>query len=470
MCRGIVAVLFAVVVATVVSGEELGVHHTIRFGLLTRGWQMDFSPNEKTLYAAIGGNVNVFDVGSGERKGRRHITVKAKGLRCSRDGTRVLFVQRGDGRILYDTVAERGLRISKPDPPKGWIGLGLKMKEEQLIVSKVVDGSPAQEAKLQVDDIVLGIADGRHGTLKASTGLDLVGAHKRMMGTAGTYLRLRGLPKGNSNDEEADVRVLQRAEATVRNGRTLVFDKAKMAENAKDNLVLGTSTAKRHTVYDAKTGVATWEIEYSQLSSWSAAAVSPDSTKVAAIGTRVDGKGIAIEVVDVRSWKTISFIPCEPKTYYEIRFDGTGKNLLVATEDTIEVANVAEGGFVGCLTLAGSDASRPTKKTGDSRLARAFDVSPKGILATIAHEGEVSLWDLRSGKKLVAIPSNELSHLGTAIAGRNVMVKFSSKGNTLAFYTSPFLHIVDVSRIQPLPETEPRSGFTEYTKTESSNN
>ena len=78
-------------------------------------------------------------------------------------------------------------------------------------------------------------------------------------------------------------------------------------------------------------------------------------------------------------------------------------------------------------------------KGSPQRLVACLTCSSRNIVATGDLAGEVSLWELGSGKLLAKMPCTEEKKVE--------MVRFSPDGKSLAYYVEGVLHVVDVSKV-----------------------
>jgi WD40 repeat protein len=201
--------------------------------------------------------------------------------------------------------------------------------------------------------------------------------------------------------------------------------------------------------------------------------ISPDWKKFAVVARqRGSSSQNAVEVFDIATQQRLAYMRVPKDSFLDIAFAADNNRVLVATWDSVEIADTTENRFIGRLDL-GWTPPPPAEKapkfsgitsapyisvfenmeTGGEKPRRAprklvskLAVSARDVVATADDDGHVKLWDLNSGQLLKELPKNPEEEIKA--------ITFSPNGQWLAYHIKGVLHVVDVADIEPLATQE----------------
>ena len=132
----------------------------------------------------------------------RGVDAPSAGITPQRPASRTHLIGTNQSSLI-DTLTGDKIRFDFEVKP-GYLGLSLETQSGKLLVSRISPGGPvAAIDEIQVGDELLGLGEGRSGELSDMTGRDVGEALGCMQGPAGTYVRLRLLPRGQFSDANA---------------------------------------------------------------------------------------------------------------------------------------------------------------------------------------------------------------------------------------------------------------------------
>ena len=354
---------------------------------------------------------------------------------------------------------------SKPRTSADWLVSGLPIE----VQPRGADSRLAlRSGKVNVGDELVAVGEGKNGTMRRVVGFSEQRAIELIKGVAGTYLQIEVIPKG---ELESTVVTLRRDAKRQEGGETkfVPFTSADEDEN-----LAWCMSDNRHTLFSASTGKPVSVLQPEDVEQVGQNALSPDCKTFALLAKRRDGSGkeSAIELFSVGSRERLGYASFPKDTWCQIAFSGDSSKLLVGTWDTVEVMDVKSREFLKPLTL-GWESPSVTKKSDDDgpkgsaasvaqaaadrnafppedpnrspqRLVACLACSSRDIVATGDLAGQVSLWDLASGKLVDKMPCTEEKKVQT--------VRFSPDGKWLAYYVEGVLHVVDVTKVGEKPK------------------
>jgi DNA-binding beta-propeller fold protein YncE len=447
-----------------VLGADARTHHTFRY-LTEAGYPqvfkvMEFSPDSSQLAVSVAGKVDFIDTNLGRVTGQYEMAPFS--MAYTKDGERIYMISQYQSMLLDTLTASR--IESKYTVSPGYLGVSLEKQSGKLLIKRIYEEGPlAKIDAIQIDDELLGVGEGRKGRVVDVTGRSVQQVIELLKGPAGTYLQLRILPRGQVGQQNARTHVVRRQPGEMVNGAIRFKDLAP-ADTAEQ--VAWCVSDGRHEFRSAATGLPVAQLLTIDIENIGMYAISPDYTRFAVVARRkVDGSKNAVEVFDIATQDRLAYMPVPRDSYYDIAFATDNNRVLVATWDSVEVADTGEGQFVDRLDLGWKPAPAKTKPdyggTGASvvgaaaddfasgggnrqraprKLVSALAVSSKNIVATADSFGHVKLWNLNSGQLLEELPMNPEEE-PKAIA-------FSPNGQWLAYHIDGVLHIVDVSDIE----------------------
>jgi hypothetical protein len=468
--------VFALLGLSLAAGSPLaaeeGAHHTFRY-LTTAGYPetfrtFTFSPDSTQLAISAARNVDFIDLKTGTITGQ-HKGSSPFEIRYSRDGNGIYMISEYKATLL-DTLTGANKEPSYREVP-GYLGVQLEQQSGKLLFARIdSEGALGKLDAVKVGDELIGVADGRHGYMLRVTGKSVKEVNGYLQGRAGDYVQLQVLPRGKFGEANAVVHLVRRQAITSAGNQRkfLPFTPAKLGEH----LAWCTSDG-RHEFRSAATGGVIARLQAIDVNNTGQYAISPDQTRFAIVALqRKNSSAIAVEVFDLATQERLAYMPMPKDSHSGISFAPDNNRVLVATWDSIEVADTKQQQFVARLTLgwqpptekkdpeysgiaasvvrAAADnlAFGPIDHTRSPRqLAAAFAVSSQGIVATADRFGGIRLWDLESGVKLHELPPISVEKAPDEMA-------FSPNGEWLAFHVEGVLHTVDVSAVKPLSEEE----------------
>lgn len=447
-----------------VDAEER-VHHTFRY-LTDAGYPqtfetMTFSPDSSQLAVSVAGRVDFIDPNLGRITGQYKATPFS--MAYSKSGERIYMISQYR-RTLLDTLTGSPIKTKRVVTP-GYLGFRLAKQSGKLEITYLWEGGPvAAIDRIQVGDELVGIGDGRNGNMRDVAGRSVKEALELLAGPAGTYVQLRILPRGKFGKHNVSTHVVRRQPGEYVDNE-LRFTELAVPETG-ENLAWCMSN-DRHEFSNAMTGLPVAQLRTINIANVGLYAISPDQKKFAVVARRnSDRSKNAVEVFDIATLNRLAFMPVPKDSYSDIAFAGDSNRVLVATWDSIEVADTVEGRFVGRLDLGwkpppakpepdygGTGGSvvgaaaddigfgKVNRKRAPRKLVSSLAVSSKNIVATADSFGQVKLWGLNSGQLLEQLPMNPEEE-PEAIA-------FSPNGQWLAYHIDGVLSVVDVSDIKP---------------------
>ncbi len=461
--------IFAIGGGSVVSADEAvktGSHFTFRYltdyGSPQTYNTLAFSPDSSQIAVSVAGNVDFIDCASGRVTGQ--FKSSPFSVTYTRDGSKIYMISQYES-LLLDTLTGAKLKTQFELTP-GYVGLGLESQSGKLLIKQITPGGPAAKADgLSVGDELIGFSEGRNGEMYDLTGRSVKDAIERMKGTAGTYFRIRVLPRGTFSENDARVHLLRRNEMKQSGAGNTYIEPAPAIIN--DNLAWCVYERK-HQFRDPKTGTPLVNLETIDINNVGLYAVSPDQKRFAVVArSKQDSSINAVEVFDLATQDRLAYVPMVKDSYYDISFAADNNRVLVATYDSIEVVDTEQQKLVNRLTLGYVPPKEKKKKGGggvsasvvqaaadyfasgssdDERapyqLVAKLAVSKNNIVATADRRGAVKLWDLETGSLLHELPKtpNEDTEV----------IQFAPNGKWLTYLIEGVLHVVDVAAIKPL--------------------
>jgi WD40 repeat protein len=456
-------------VLAAMPAEDEHVHHSFRYhtsyGSSQNMETLTFSPDSRYLAVSVGDQVDFIETQQGE------ILHQFRGspfsMKFTDDGKRLYMISRSEARLL--DVQSGSVIPTQYNPITSSPGINVEERNGKLLVKSLVRGSSADASEaLQVGDEIVAFSDGQNGEMERITGWSLESTNEHLQGYAGTFLRLKVMPKGRYGAKNEKTLTLRRNTpvGTGRSGVPLVT-----GQRALPKALVWCMAGKRswHEFRDAATGNPVAHLETIDIQNVGLYAISPDQTRFAVVARRKDRQGNAVEVYDLASQERLAFIPLST-SYYDITFASDNNRVLIGTWDTIQICDTAKATVVSSMTLGyqmpekgdsgqtvggiglqalmevraqvlgGSSSEGGSPRQLVSKLA----VSAKNTVAVGDSEGNISLWDLASNRLLTNIPAEQkqaVEHL-----------QFSPDGHWLAYYVGGSLHLENISKLS-LPKT-----------------
>ena len=471
-------------VSAVFGGEGEPVHHSFRYhhtyGEAKELNALTFSPDSRQLAVSISDQVDLIDTQAGEITSQFKASPFSMGY--THDGQRLYMISYGQAQLLE---VKSGIVLpTEYRSEKGFFGLGFKEHNGKLLVDSLWPGGSAEASKLlQPGDELVGFGEGQNGPMRRMTGLSVKSAIDVIAGVAGTYARIKVLPRGKYGASNERTVVLRRY-AAARDGGSL---------QAPQPLILPKTLAwcmvdKLHQFRDAESGRPVAHLETIDIENIGLYAISPDQSKFAVVARRKDREGNAVEVFDLATQSRLVVIPLSKSSFFDIKFAADNNRVLIGTWDSVEIADTAKHMVVAQMTLgyqlprardsyqrSGTIASTlvDTVREELAGTLPSYGQSPRQLLANLAvsagnvvavgdTRGNIGMWDLDSGKNLKNIApdqEDEVSHL-----------EFSPDGKWLAYYIAGTLHVEDVSDVAELnaPKTEQPQNVDELVDTDDS--
>lgn len=458
--------------SAVVSAVEPGAHHTFRY-LTTSGYPrtlktMTFSPDGNQLAVVVGGTVDFIDTRLGQVTGQYKASPFM--LRYTRDGGRLYMIE-SSRDVLLDTLVGSQIETRYQIKP-GFVGFKLEKESGKLLIKKIFPGGPVSDVPgIGINDELVAVAQGRNGSMRELVGREVQEAIKLLKGPAGTYLQLQILPRGKFGKDSLTTHVIRRAPGEI------VGDSVRFLELAP--VTAGDTLAwcvvdGRFEFRDTQTGTPIAQLNTIDVSNRGLGVISPDQSKFAFVArTKSGNPRLAVEVFEIATQERLAYMPLPKSSSYDIDFAADNNRVLVATWDSVEVANTAQGRFDSRLTLGWNPLPQPKENkrsygsvanivtsVADSiadgsnygkdglrsqyNLVSKLAVSSKNIVATADDSGRVKLWDF-SGELLRELPQSP--------ADDPKAMEFSADGKWLAYHIEGVLHLVDVADIEPLPKS-----------------
>lgn len=462
--------VFALWMISAVAADDAGTtgsHFTFRYltdyGSPQTFRTLEFSPDSSQIAISVAGNVDFIDCASGRVTGK--FKSSPFSVTYTRDGSKIYMISQYES-LLLDTLTGAKLTPRFELKP-GYVGLGLELQSGKLLIKRIAPGGPASQADgLSIGDELIGFSEGRNGEMYDLTGRSVKDAIERMKGTAGTYFRVRVLPRGKFSEQDARVHLLRRTEMKqAGSGNTYVKP---TPTKITDNLAWCVYERK-HQFRDPNTGMPLVNLETIDINNVGLYAISPDQQRFAVVSrSKGDSSINGVEIFDLVTQGRLAYVPMVKDSYYDIAFAPDNNLVLVATYDTIEVIDTDKGKLVNRLTLgyvppkvekkqerapaitasvARAAADRngfgpKNNKRAPNQLVAKIAVSKNNVVATADRRGMVKLWDLKTGSLLYELPQNPTEN--------TVAFKFSPNGKWLSYMIAGVLHVVDVAEIKPL--------------------
>ena len=257
------------------------VHHTFRY-LTTSGYlqtyeTMTFSPDSGQLAISVGGKVSFIDVKAGRETGEYNAS--PFGISYSKSGERIYMIDNNQS-LLLDTLTGEKVDFDFEVKP-GYLGLSLEKQSGKLQISRISQEGPVAAIDgIAVGDELLGLGEGRGGELLNMTGRDVAEAVGYMKGPAGTYLRLRILPRGQFNEANAKTYIVRRQEGRQRGSEVKFITSPPV--KIDENLVWCVSDG-RHAFRSAFTAQPVAFLQTTDIENIGLYAISPDQRKFAVV-------------------------------------------------------------------------------------------------------------------------------------------------------------------------------------------
>lgn len=458
-------------VLAAMPAEDEHVHHSFRYhtsyGSSQNMETLTFSPDSRYLAVSVGDHVDFIETQQGE------ILHQFRGspfsMKFTDDGKRLYMISRSEARLL--DVQSGSVIPTQYNPITSSPGINVEERNGKLLVKSLVRGSSADASEaLQVGDEIVAFSDGQNGEMERITGWSLESTNEHLQGYAGTFLRLKVMPKGRYGSKNEKTLTLRRNTpvGTGRSGVPLVT-----GQRALPKALVWCMAGKRswHEFRDAATGNPVAHLETIDIQNVGMYAISPDQTRFAVVARRKDREGYAVEVYNLASQERLAFIHLPISSYYDITFAPDNNRVLIGTWDTIQICDTAKETVVSHMTLGyqlpeKGDSGRTSGGIGlqalqEVRAQVGYDLpaggSPQQLVSRLAvsarntvavgdGNGNIGLWDLTSNRLLRGIPAEQnqpVEHL-----------QFSPDGNWLAYYVGGSLHLEDISTLS-LPKTTP---------------
>lgn len=380
-------------------------------------------------------------------------------LRFTPDGSRLFALGRST-TSLFDIPSFREAPVRLNDEP-GVVGIDVAEKNGKLTVSGMTDGSPADKSStVGIGDEIIAIGEGPEpgygGDDRQTQWKEVIGWEpKRLLealdGRPGTFVRIRLLPSDAFGEEEI---LLQRARKYQQDGN-LTYAAFLDAKGAPLTMsIYGDVMSFRHVPSGIQIGcVRMWNIQTPGI--WT---LSPDYRCFGNVSHTRDEEGFGIEIHDLTSGTIIASEAFDGTSWLADLFSNDSREYILGTSDSIEIFDIEQKAWVRTIMLqGGSDSPAPSEdRLGldlpDGLFARDADrvfpgavsvnklaISPTDILAVGSRDGAILFVDLKSGKRLGAIP---FASKDKPIEG----LTFTPDGRFILFFIRGTLHILEIAK------------------------
>ncbi|MBL8819858.1 MAG: hypothetical protein JNL58_27785 [Planctomyces sp.] len=446
-----------------VGSDDLTIHHSFRY-YSSGGWSqqmqsLTFSPDSQQLAVSVAGHVDLTSLQDGEVTAQFQSSPFS--MRYTPDGKRLLMISTYESRLLD---VQRGAIVpSQHQPLLAVPGVNLEVRNGKLLIKSLVRGGSADASEsLHVGDEIVAFSNGRNGKMERTTGSSVKSVSEAFEGYAGTFLRLTVMPRGKHGSKNEKTVTLRRTTclAEGRNGGTPIAIGRPLPKALAWCMADG---AEWHQFRDAMTGQPIIHLETIDIKNVGRYTISPDQTRFEVVAGRKDGLGNGVEVFDLASQERLAFIPLDTASFYDIAFAHDNNRVLVGTWDTVEICDTSSASVSARMTLGYElpEKGESTRRAGTIggmaiqaareeigvgyttggqsplQLVERIAVSPQDVVAIGDRNGNVGLWDLKSGKPVKTIPAEG--------QGTVEHLEFSPNGHWLAYYVDGTLHLEDVS-------------------------
>ena len=162
----------------------------------------------------------------------------------------------------------------------------LESRNGKLLVSRASPADPVERSgKVHVGDELVGIGEGKTGTVRRVVGFSDRRASELIRGVAGTYLQIEVIPKGELS---STVVTLRREAMRLEGGENKFVPFAADEEN--ENLAWCMSE-NRHTLFSAATGKVASVLQPEDMQQVGQYAISPDCKTFAVLAKCREGNG-----------------------------------------------------------------------------------------------------------------------------------------------------------------------------------
>jgi WD40 repeat protein len=447
------------------SAQEPGAHHTLRFRAGSSSQTLNvmaFSPDGQALAASLSGGKTVFvRTGDGEIVGSHADSPFI--LAYTKDGSRLLLASsKGFTSLDANTHAAVPLPPSDPSQEDGYTGLATEERNGKLIIVGLSPDSPAAKlGSVQVGDELVGVGDGPGGPITSVIGSSVAEVRKLLIGPVGTFVRLKIIPKGKPN---AEVHAIRRQ--PIRKTATGFEFLPIATSHDNENVLHHMDELKRFVFRNARTGQTVATIVPASVEGIGQFAISADASRFAMVARQREHRNAGgVEIFRIAARERELYVPYAG-SWRKVCFTHDGSKLLIGTENSIEILDLAKRKFAEPWRLAPEE--KKEKVIASPGLApiqaarelidyhaeppwglKQLAASPKGVVAIGESSGAVRLGDLNRRKILHVIEPAE----GEKQAAEGMA--FSDDGKWLAYYVAGTLHLVDVSHVSPDPDPKP---------------
>ncbi|HQX50906.1 MAG TPA: hypothetical protein PLR25_13415 [Planctomycetaceae bacterium] len=444
---------------------ESPAHHSFRYhtsyGSPEPMHTMEFSPDSRQLAASVAEHLDVIDLRKGEIV--QTVSMKPQSLTFTQDGKRLYAVFYDESRLLE--LPSGDVIPTKYEAVMAGPGINLEERNGKLLVRSLLKDSSADAGhELKPGDELVAFGESQNGKMKRLTGQSVMDATKVLQGYGGTFVRLTFLPRGRYGAKNEKTIILRRTHATETNQKVAAntYEKCKLPSSLAQCMV---GSIRCLEFRNAATGDPVIYLETIDIANVGLNAMSPDQSKFAILGPRMDSNGLAVEVYDLASQKRLAFIPVSSRHLSDITFASDNNSVLVGGWDSIEACDSTTGAIVSRKKLGyqlhkkvSSDPTgesvkqpvmssvqpqrsvdSPAEKESSHQLVVKLSVSPKNLLASGDSAGNIRVWDLETNKLLASIPG-EKDHTVEQL-------QFSPDGQWLAYYVGGMLHVERVSNL-----------------------
>ncbi len=444
---------------------ESPAHHSFRYhtsyGSPEPMHTMEFSPDSRQLAASVAEHLDLIDLRKGEIV--KKVSVKPQSLTFTQDGKRLYAIFYDESRLME--LPSGDVISTKYEAVMAGPGINLEERNGKLLVKSLLKDSSADAGhELQPGDELVAFSEGQNGTMARLTGRSVMDATRVLQGYGGTFVRLTVLPRGRYGAKNEKTIILRRTHAIETNKKVAAntYEKCELPSSLAQCMV---GSIRCLEFRNAATGDPVIYLETIDIANVGLNAMSPDQSKFAILGPRMDSNGLAVEVYELASQKRLAFIPVSSRTLNGIAWASDNNSILVGGWDTIEICDSTTGTVVSRKKLGyqlhknvtsdqtGESVKEPVmisvqpQRTVESpaenesprKLVSKLAVSPENLLALGDTSGNIRIWDPATNKLLASIPGEQ----DQAVEG----LQFSPNGQWLAYYVGGMLHVERVSNL-----------------------
>ena len=276
---------------------------------------MTFSPDSSQLAVSAARKVDFIDVNLGRVTGQYKLD--AFSMAYTRDGGRIYMISEYRSALL-DTLTGAEIKTKYKVTP-GYVGIRLEKQSGKLLIRHIFEGGPVAALNtIEVGDELIGIAEGRNGTVRDVTGRDVPEAIDLMKGPAGAYLRLKTLPRGQFGKHNAQTHVVRRQPGTMV-GNAMRFSELPSADT--DENLAWCIADQRHEFRSAASGSPIAQLVTIDINNIGICAISPDQKKFAVVARqKADPSQNAVEVFDIATQERLAYMWVPKGSYLDIAF------------------------------------------------------------------------------------------------------------------------------------------------------